>query len=488
MSVGLRGILLFDNDDAFRNALIKVLGKEYHFEQTSNLQKTIAKITTETPDVILLNFDGASDPSASRNLNEIIHAASVKDVPIPIIAYSWDARGENAKQALRMGTFDMLEQPLDVQQLRFALDRACRRIELTRELAEAQRLLQATRINGLVGNSEAMHRVDQLASKVAQVFTNVLITGESGTGKGVLAAAIHRLSQRADKPFVAFSVCSFPDSLIDDELFGHEKGAFTGAAQARRGRFEEANGGTVFLDESGDLALPLQAKLLRVLQERTVERLGSNVSRPVDVRVICATHRNLEKMVADGTFREDLYFRISVVKIPMPTLRDRKDDIPILAEHFLQTFAKMHKKSACAFTPGFLSALSQHNWPGNVRELQNVIERSVVLANGNQHLGIEDLPDELRGLITSDKLPNGTFHDAVHSFKRELVRSALQKHAGNKSKAAQELCISRCYLHRLLNQLSAGREDGYETEAEDSNSVNDVELKSDEMGAILQIA
>src|SRR5207248_6597173 len=182
--------------------------------------------------------------------------------------------------------------------------------------------------------------------------------GESGTGKSLVARAIHRLSQRASKPFVAFSACAFPESLIEDELFGHEKGAFTGAGQVRRGRFEEANGGTIFLDEIGDLALPLQSKLLRVLQERTVERLGSNTSRPVDVRVICATNRNLEQMVKEGTFREDLYFRVSVVRIPMPALRERAEDVPLLAEYFLRKFAKLHGKNARTLTPGFLSALT----------------------------------------------------------------------------------------------------------------------------------
>jgi transcriptional regulator with PAS, ATPase and Fis domain len=218
----------------------------------------------------------------------------------------------------------------------------------------------------------------------------------------------------------------------------------------------------------------LQTKLLRVLQERTVERLGSNIPRPLDVRVICATNRNLEKMVAEGTFREDLYFRISVVKIPMPALRDRKEDIPLLAEHFLRLYAREHNKSARAFTPRFISALSQHSWPGNVRELQNVIERSVVLANGNEHLGVADLPEELRGPIVSDELTTGSFHEAICSFKRELVRSALQKHQGNKSRAAQELGISRCYLHRLLNQLLPG-----EAEAADpDNSDNDPALEA----------
>jgi transcriptional regulator with PAS, ATPase and Fis domain len=252
--------------------------------------------------------------------------------------------------------------------------------------------------------------------------------------------------------------------LIDDELFGHERGAFTGANQSRRGRFEEANGGTIFIDEIGDLALPLQAKLLRVLQERTASRLGSNAQHGVDVRVICATNRNLEEMVREGTFREDLYFRISVVKIQLPALRDRSGDIPLLAEYFVRTFAKVHKKQQRNMSPGFLSALSRHTWPGNVRELQNVIERSIVLANGHERLGVDDLPAELQGLSLSDDLPKGSFHEAMRGFKRELVRSALTMHKGNKLKAARELGISRCYLHRLLNQLTGAETAGEETE------------------------
>jgi transcriptional regulator with PAS, ATPase and Fis domain len=190
------------------------------------------------------------------------------------------------------------------------------------------------------------------------------------------------------------------------------------------------------------------------LQERSVLRLGSNASHAVDVRVICATNRNLDQMVREGTFREDLYFRISVVKVQMPTLRDRSSDIPLLAEYFLRMFAKIHKKQQRSMSPGFLGALSRHTWPGNVRELQNVIERSVVLANGHERLGVDDLPAELQGLSVSDELPKGSFHDALRGFKHELVRSALAMHNGNKLKAARELGISRCYLHRLLNQLS----------------------------------
>jgi DNA-binding NtrC family response regulator len=382
--------------------------------------------------------------------------------------------------AFQEGAFDTLDQPLDVQQLKFALERACRRVALIRELSEAQRRLETTRIEGLLGNSKTMDKVSELIRKVAEVLTTVLIIGESGTGKGVAAQAIHRLSERRNKPFVAFSVCTFPDSLIEDELFGHERGAFTNAGQMRRGRFEEANGGTIFIDEIGDLALPLQSKLLRVLQERTVERLGSNISRPVDVRVICATNRNLEKMVEEGTFREDLYFRISVVKIQLPALRQRKEDIPVLAEHFLRMFAMAHNKKARAFTPGFATALTRHDWPGNVRELQNVIERSVVLANGNEHLGVNDLPEALRELTISEDASAGSFHEALQDFKKELVRSALRANGGNKLKAAGELGISRCYLHRMLHQFGLVEKDASQ---ENDGLSNDEETRQTELNS-----
>jgi len=484
-----RNILLVDSDEAFGQVLKQVVGNDYLLQQASSVKQAIARLDAEIPDAILVNFDIPPDQAASQDSQELLHAASNKAVPIPVIAYSWDGRGQRAREAFRQGAFDVLDQPLDIQQLKFALDRACRRVELARELAEAQRLLRTTRIDGLLGNSKVMERVDEVARKVAEVFTTVLITGESGTGKGVVAQAIHRLSPRSAKSFVAFSGCSFPDSLIEDELFGHERGAFTGAAQTRRGRFEEANGGTIFIDEIGDLALPLQVKLLHVLQERTVERLGSNVSRPIDVRVICATNRNLEEMVEQGTFREDLYFRISVVKIRMPALRERKEDIPLLAEHFLRTFAKVHNKTARAFTPGFVSALARHSWPGNVRELQNVIERSVVLANGNEYLGVADLPEELRGLTSSQDLPIGSFHEAVHSFKHELVRSALRMHGGNKSKAAQELGISRCYLHRLLNQLKLTDLDAVdESDSSSDDETSAVRTESRRLGGVVQAA
>ncbi|HZP16902.1 MAG TPA: sigma-54 dependent transcriptional regulator [Terriglobales bacterium] len=470
----MKRVLLVDPDEAFGHVLEEVLGDAgYSIRQVATPQAAVWDTRHRETDVILLNLDPAKD--GGQEQRQLLHRASdLPDAP-PVIGFGWGKHSEAVLELFQDGVTDFIEQPLDIQELRFAINRACRRAELTRELAAAQRILTNNRVEGLLGNSKSMVRVHEIIQKVAAVFTTVLITGESGTGKEVVANAIHRMSPRANKPFVAFSVCSFPDTLIDDELFGHERGAFTGANQSRRGRFEEANGGTIFIDEIGDLALPLQAKLLRALQERTVERLGSNVPRPIDVRVLCATNRNLEQMVREGTFREDLYFRISVVKVHMPPLRERAEDIPLLAEYFLRSFAKLHKKQHRNMTPGFLSALSRHGWPGNVRELQNVIERSLVLANGHDRLGVDDLPPELQGLSISDELPTGSFHEAVRGFKKEIVRSALAKHGGNKLKAAKDLGISRCYLHRLLNQLDVAGSAGEEAELQE-----EVEIEAEE--------
>ena len=442
----IKRVLLVDHDATFWPILNDVLGEGYSLEYLPSVSEAIAALERDGTDVVALSWD---DPSAA----ELLKAASALPLSPPVIVYSWDTRREVALDAVRQGAMDFLTQPLLIQELRFAIDRAYQRTALVRDLDAAKSVIASKHVEGLIGNSKPMERVRELVHKVASVFTTVLVTGESGTGKEVVARAIHDLSPRAPKPFVAFSACALPESLIEDELFGHDKGAFTGAAQTRRGRFEEAQGGTIFLDEIGDLALPLQAKLLRVLQERKMERLGSNTPVALDIRVICATNRDLERMVKEGTFRQDLYFRISVVRVPLPPLRERRDDIPVLAEHFLRRFASAHQKEVRGFTPAFLSALAACDWPGNVRELQNVMESSVVLADGAR-LGVKDLPPEISRLTAAAEITRGSFHWAVRSFKRELVRSALRLHDGNKLKAAQELQISRCYLHRLLNQLS----------------------------------
>lgn len=447
-----RRILLVDSDHAFAAVLQDVVGEGFNISHVDSVKEAIPLLRSDKAEVALLNWD-QPEQSDHTECMALLNEAQDLPVPLPVIVFSWDKRRECAIQALKGGAWDFFPQPLDILALKFALDRAHSRFLLAKDLADARKLISVQRIDGLIGNSKPMERVYEVMRKVAGVSTTVLITGESGTGKEVVARAIHRLSPRAQKPFVAFSACALPESLIEDELFGHGKGAFTGASQSRRGRFEEAQGGTIFLDEIGDLGLPLQAKLLRVLQERSVERLGSNAPIPLDVRVICATNRDLDQMVKDGTFRQDLYFRISVVKIQLPPLRERAEDVPILAEYFLRAFAVAHKKDIRGFSAAYLSALAAHGWPGNVRELQNVVERSVVLADGAR-LGIDDLLPELNRMGWTQDVPRGAFHEALRGFKREIVRSALKRHNGNKLKAAQELHISRCYLHRLLNQLN----------------------------------
>lgn len=458
-------VVLVDRDEAFASVMTNVLGSGYALVNARSTGDAMAILERDEADVVLLNWDDEAGASGGKPSREFLRAASELPISVPVLVFSWDAKRDTALDAFRAGAFDFFLQPLSVLELRFAIDRASLRMTLARELSAAQGLIRSKYVDGLLGNSKAMEYIVEVIHKVAPVFTTVLINGESGTGKEVVARSIHRLSARADKPFVAFSACALPESLIEDELFGHAKGAFTGAAQSRRGRFEEAQGGTIFLDEIGDLALPLQAKLLRVLQERQVERLGSNTPIPLDVRVVCATNRNLEEMVRQGSFRQDLYFRISVVRVTLPPLRDRLDDIPLLADHFLKAFAGMHGKEVRGLSPGFVTALAGYEWPGNVRELQNVIERCVVLADGPQ-LRVEDLPSEISRLGVSAEIRRGSFHESVRSFKREVLRTALRLHNGNKLRAAQELRISRCYLHRLLNQLELHVDPVQDEEAE----------------------
>ncbi len=450
----VKRLLIVDPSERFSLMLTRVLGPDYQIGYVPTIGQGIARAGQGEVDLVLLNWDwpNPSAPKAEER-TELLQVAAGLAAPLPVVALTADARRETAMEIIRQGAYDIFVQPLDVLELKLVIDRAYRTVSLARDLAEVRSLASLSHLGGLIGNSKPMQRVYDLVSKVAGVSTTVLLRGESGTGKEVIARAIHRLSPRSSKPFMAFSPSALPETLIEDELFGHEKGAFTGALQSRRGRFEEAQGGTVFMDEIGDLSLPMQAKLLRVLQERCFERLGSSNPVQVDIRLICATNRDLEKMVQEGTFRQDLYFRISVFRIDLPPLRERRDDIPLLADFFTRQFAEIHNKAIRGVTPGFVSALVRYDWAGNVRELQNVIERSLILSEGLR-LAVQDLPPEFKNLVVSENVPSGSFHDALRHFKREMVIGALRAHSGNRLKAAQELRISRSYLHRLLKQLS----------------------------------
>lgn len=305
-----------------------------------------------------------------------------------------------------------------------------------------------------VCSGESMEQVFALTRKIAPWNVSTLITGETGTGKELIARALHRLSPRSSAAFVAFSCANLPDTLVDDELFGHERGAFTGAATNRRGRFEAANGGTLFLDEIGDLPLPLQAKLLRVLQEKTFERLGGAQSVKVDVRLVSATHRNLGEMVKLGAFREDLYHRVNVVQIHLPPLRERRGGIAILAKHFLEQAASTFGKAPMSFSPSALGALEEYDWPGNVRQLENTVQRAAVLAE-NSTIELWHLPPQLTTGFRQQEASQ-SFAEQVREFKRRLIVRTLTECGGNKTAAARTLGLARPYLHRLSEELGVG--------------------------------
>ncbi len=305
----------------------------------------------------------------------------------------------------------------------------------------------------LIGSSAEMTEIFTLASRIALCNVTALITGETGTGKGLLARAIHDRSSRSSGPFVAFSCANLPDTLIDDELFGHERGAFTGADGLRLGRFEAAHGGTLFLDEIGDLPLTLQARLLRVLQSRSFERLGGSRTVSVDIRLICATHRDLDAMVQSGTFREDLLYRLNVMQLRMPPLRDRGDDIELLAEWVLERFASKFNKAIKGFSLDALNALMEYSWPGNVRELENVIQRAVVMAE-TATVQLGDLPEEMSDGAQPQLDREETYDSEVRDFKRRLISRTLRDCHGNKAEAARRLHMARPYLHRLIAMLN----------------------------------
>jgi DNA-binding NtrC family response regulator len=297
-----------------------------------------------------------------------------------------------------------------------------------------------------------MQQVFALAQKIAACDVTVLVTGETGTGKELVARAIHRMSPRVSRPFVAFSCANLPETLVEDELFGHERGAFTGAVMMRRGRLEAASGGTLFLDEVGDLSLSLQPKMLRVLQERTFERLGSNTPVQADIRLVCATHRNVAEMVQQGKFREDLYYRLDVVQLHLPPLRQRRDDIPLLAHYFLQRFGQQFSKKSQRFSRLALQAMEEYVWPGNVRELENIVQRAVVLAEGTT-IEVWHLP-ALFHKGFDPAAPHAQSYEAeVREFKRRLILRTLQQCGWHKTEAARTLGMARNYLHRLINQL-----------------------------------
>src|ERR1041385_2796661 len=446
-------VLVVDDDDAVRSGLYWALASDYHVLQAASREQACALINDEESEVVV------SDLHLPPHLDDIaeglalIDLARAQDPPLQVVVITGSDSKRAALEAVRRGAYGFFEKPLDPAELLHIVNQAARMRQLeieNRRLREE--LSRPPGFTHLMGTRQALERVLKQARSVAATAATVLLTGENGTGKEMLARAIHQESPRTDGPFVAVSCAALPEALIESELFGHEKGAFTNATQSHKGRFELADGGTLFLDEIGDLSAAVQVKLLRVLQEREFERVGGTKTLTVDIRLIAATNRDLEKEVAQGRFRQDLFFRLNVVPLVLPPLRERPDDIPILAAHFAAKSAQRYGQPTPELDPALVEVLLDYNWPGNVRELENLMERLLGLRN-TMTLGLGFVSGKmLRVLPGTPPGDESTLEGAVEAVKRRMIKSALETE-DNKVAAAKKLGISRSYLHRLINEF-----------------------------------
>ena len=447
-------VLIVDDDEAVRRGLFWALDEEYRVLEATTRNEATQLLEREHIDVVLGDL---RLPPHVDDLSEgltIIEVARRARPAVPVVVITGSSSRHAALEAVKRGAYGFFQKPLDAEEVAHIVSQAVRVRRLEQEINHLRDELSGTRgFAHLIGSSLSLEKILKQARAVACTSATVLLIGENGTGKEMLARAIHEESPRAQAPFVAVSCAALPESLIESELFGHEKGSFTDATQMRKGRFELADGGTLFLDEVGELTPTVQVKLLRVLQERAFERVGGAKTLTVDIRLIAASNSDLEQAVAAGKFRRDLYYRLNVVPLSLPPLRERHDDIPVLAAHFASKAAEKHGRSGVELDPALLDALHDYEWPGNVRELENLMERLVVLSNGSV-LGLEFLPEKmLRTLPEASTADENTFEGAVTALKRRLIVNALKAEGDNKVAAAKRLGISRSYLHRLINDF-----------------------------------
>lgn len=449
-------VLIVDDDPAHRLMLTTLLEEwGYRVQEADDGQKALDLIRTNAVDLILMdmrmpNLDGIE---ATRQIHGYNPAIRI----IIMTAYS---SIPTAVEALKSGAFDYITKPIDFETLKVAMARALEHTRLQQENEDLRRQLARFQVPEIIGTSPGMRRLLEMIALVAPSEATVLITGESGTGKSLVARAIHGNSRRRDKPLVEVNCAAIPETLIESELFGHEKGAFTGADRQRRGRFSMADGGTIFLDEVGELPPSMQAKLLRVLQEGDIQRVGSDASIPVDVRVIAATNRDLQRMIAESFFRQDLYYRLNVVTMDVPPLRERIEDIPVFMNHFQEHFARKYKKIVKGITPQAMDLLLRYSWPGNVRELENAVERAIILLQSD-YISERELPLSIQRLTEQEEpdaeepastayLPGG--EATLAEVEKQRILQALEECGGNKSGAARRLGITRRTLKLKLKK------------------------------------
>jgi DNA-binding NtrC family response regulator len=447
-------ILVVDDDDDVRRALFWTLNSDYRVLEASSRAAAVNILQHERIDVVVSDLHL---PPNVDNISEglaIIEAARATQPPAQVVVITGTDARHAALEAVKRGAYGFFEKPLDAEEVLHIVNQAARMRRL--ELENARLRDELTGSNGfgrLIGTSPALEKTMKQARAVADTSATVLLIGENGTGKEMLARAIHEESQRAHAPFIAVSCAALPESLIESELFGHEKGAFTSATHARMGRFELADGGTLFLDEVVELTPSVQVKLLRVLQERAFERVGGTKTLTVDIRLIAASNRDLETEVEGSNFRRDLFYRLNVVPLTLPPLRERREDIPGLAAHFAAKAVEKHRLPLPQLEPELIDSLYEYDWPGNVRELENLMER-LVLLDRKPGLGVEFLPERMLKVVPAPGVPSETtFEGAVTGLKRKLIADSLEAEGGNKVAAARRLGISRSYLHRLINEF-----------------------------------
>lgn len=462
---------VFSEDHKLLPLLASALGKEFQVLLESTEDGITRMISSESCDVVVLDLD-----SNCRSLDQHVACCRrIAEYSIPSVVMADDSLRTTAIELVRLGAHGYCRKPPSVRELKAMLYRAHENGSFAQgtkigpsqaetpvhndqlfaqegsdeELSIGKLAIQCDR---MIGHSQPMQQVYDLVNRVANLNASVLVTGESGTGKELIARAIHNNGARFRRPFIAVSCGAIPETLIEAELFGHEKGAFTGTVGSREGYLEKANDGTLFLDEIGELSLNTQVKLLRVLQQREFCRLGSSRLIPLRARLVFATHRDLSELVAQGKFRQDLFYRINVMRIDAPALQEHPEDIPAIAEHFLRRYSEEYDKPMDQIEPAAMSMLQRYSWPGNVRELENVIQQAIILAK-TQNIRAEDLPHNLREediININDYHPDGSFERQLRDYKIRLAATAVRDHNGNKTLAARSLSISRAYLHRLI--------------------------------------
>lgn len=463
-------ILIADDESSVRYSFKKLL-KDYDYQviEAANGLEALSVFNLQQPDLVVLDIEMPGMTGL-----EAIKRIKAADPQVPVIIMTAFGTTERVIEAMKNGAFDYLEKPFDIDKLKSVIQEALKIKQMTSDGIRVGPRDRDTAVpERIVGNSPPIKEVYKMIGRVAASDVSVLIIGESGTGKELIAKAIHHYSNRVGKPFLTINCAAIPDTMLESELFGFEKGAFTDASKTREGKFEAADKGTIFLDEIGDMSLPLQAKLLRVLQEGTFERLGSNLTRQVDVRIIAATNKNLENAILEKLFREDLYYRLKVITITLPPLRMRKGDIPLLTEYFIARHSQSMKIPTITIPNDTMEKITAYSWPGNVRELENLLQRAVLLSK-NQIItpDLIDLPapppareviraeKSAQAFIPADLTPHegNLYHLVIDRVEKELIRQVLELTGGNQVKAAKMLGISRVMLHERIEKYGLSTE------------------------------